>query len=155
MLEQQNSNTMIYLAEDDQDDRVFFMEALHEVNPEMTVRISEDGQHLLTALREPLDNTPMIIFLDINMPRKNGFECLKEIRGNSHFDAVKVIMFSTSNSRLHIELSYRLGADYYAVKPISFAELKELLRAVVEMDWNKTPANKKYFLLTGTKTNTM
>lgn len=156
MVQQQNSRKIIYLAEDDEDDRILFLEALRELHPEIAVKVSEDGQELLNNLHKRESVKPEIIFLDINMPRKNGFECLKEIRSREKgFSGVKIIMFSTSSSTLHIELSHRLGADYYAVKPGSFQELKELLHDIMEIDWNTTPKNKTEFLLVCRKIDTI
>ncbi|TDW47766.1 response regulator receiver domain-containing protein [Flavobacterium sp. 270] len=145
MLQQQHSSKTIFLAEDDPDDSILFVEALREVDPEITVKISQDGQQLLDILYEALMDKPEIIFLDINMPRKNGFECLKEIRGDSSFDDVKVIMLSTSSSRLHVEVCYKLGADFYAVKPRTFQDLKEVLRDILAIDWNAADRNRLDF----------
>jgi len=153
MLQQQNSSKIIYLAEDDDDDRVLFLDALRELHPEITVKVSEDGQQLLNNLQKTVLDKPEIIFLDINMPCKNGFECLKEIRSCSCFDTVKVIMFSTSSSSLHVELSYKLGADFYAVKPGPFQELKELLQDILTLDLSRVPRNKSEFLLVCKKRN--
>lgn len=153
MAQEQNSRKIIYLAEDDDDDSILFQEALSELNPDVAVKVSEDGQQLLNNLYKMESGTPEIIFLDINMPCKNGFECLKEIRSCSCFDAVKVIMFSTSSSTLHIELSYRLGADLYAVKPGPYQELKELLQDVLAADWKRVPRNRSEFLAAGRKRN--
>jgi len=154
MLQQNNSRKIIYLAEDDDDDRILFLDAIRELEPEIDVKVSEDGQQLLNNLHEKVWITPEIIFLDINMPCKNGFECLKEIRSTSSFKNLKVIMFSTSSSALHIELSRKLGADYYAVKPGPYQELKELLREIMAIDWRKPPS-KTEFLLVCNKINTI
>ncbi|MBZ4037510.1 response regulator [Flavobacterium sp. 17A] len=156
MLQEQNSRKIIYLAEDDEDDRILFLDALRELHPEIAVKVSEDGQQLLNNLHNTAWDQPEIIFLDINMPCKNGFECLKEIRTGEHFfNGTKIIMFSTSSSLLHIELSYKLGADYYAVKPGSFQELKELLHEIMAIDWNTASRDKAEFLLVCKKIDTV
>lgn len=155
MLQQQNSRKVIYLAEDDDDDRILFLEALGELHSEILVKVSEDGQQLLDNLHKTILERPEIIFLDINMPCRNGFECLKEIRSGERFSDAKIIMFSTSSSMLHIELSYKLGADYYAVKPGSFQELKELLRDILAIDWNTPRKDKSEFLLVCRKIDVM
>lgn len=155
MFQRENFPGKIYLAEDDQDDSILFTEAVRELYPEITVRISENGQQLLENLYENESENPEILFLDINMPCKNGFECLKEIRSLDRFSSLIIIMFSTSSSTLHVELSYKLGADLYAVKPGSFPQLKFLLGEILTMDWGTIQRNKKSFFLAGSKLNTM
>ncbi|MBZ4034258.1 response regulator [Flavobacterium sp. 17A] len=151
MLQQQNSITSIYLAEDDEDDSTLFLEVFSEIHPEIAVNVSEDGQQLLDHLHETMWDKPQIIFLDINMPLKNGFECLKEIRSSSCFDSIKIVMFSTSSSKLHIELCYKLGADLYAVKPGPFQEVREIIKDIMTVDWGKTERNRSEFLLSANK----
>lgn len=145
--EEQNSRKTIYLAEDDEDDRILFMEALREIHPEIAVKVSEDGQQLLDNLDKTDCGKPEIIFLDINMPCQNGFECLKEIRSASCFDDVQVIMLSTSSSSIHIEMSRKLGADFYAVKPGLFQDLKDLLQQILEEGGSRGTADRSKFLL--------
>lgn len=132
MLQEEIDARVIYLAEDDADDRILFMEALRELYSEIAVELFVDGQQLLENLHKCQKDKPEILFLDINMPRKNGFECLKEIRSIEHFDALKIIMLSTSSSSLHIEISRRLGADFYAIKPSAFHDLKDLLKRIFD-----------------------
>ncbi|WP_307300529.1 response regulator [Flavobacterium sp. SORGH_AS_0622] len=96
-----------------------------------------------------------MLFLDINMPLKNGFECLREIKAGGSFRGMKIIMFSTSSSTIHIEISYKLGADFYAVKPGSFQHLKEMLAKILDIDWDATQRNKKNFLLASRTMNAL
>ncbi len=126
----QNLEKIIYLADDDEDDRILFLDAVEELNLPLNVVQTTDGNELLEALNKA-DHLPDIIFLDINMPCKNGFECLKEIRSTyGNLKKVKIIMLSTSSSLIHIKISYKLGADFYAIKPGSYQGLKELLGKV-------------------------
>lgn len=155
MLQEYNSRRMIYLAEDDPDDSILFLEALKDLHPEITVKISEDGQQLLDNLRNTEYEKPEIIFLDINMPCKNGFECLKEIReSKSSFSNIKIIMFSTSSSKLHMELSYKLGADFYGVKPRSIQDFRALLRSIMAIDWTTATRQRSDFVLVCQNINT-
>ena len=144
---QENSRRNIYLAEDDEDDRILFLEVFNQFHSEIKVKVSEDGQQLLDQLHEALRDKPEIIFLDINMPLKNGFECLKEIRSSSCFDSVKIIMFSTSSSLLHIELCYKLGADLYAVKPGAVQDFEKVIEEMMAIEWTRTVRNRSEFLL--------
>ena len=144
----QTSQKLIFIADDDEDDRLLFLDAVHDLMLPAAVESASDGQDLLTKLYQSLHHLPDLIFLDINMPIKNGFECLEEIRGkNSALRKVKIIMLSTSQSPDNIERCYKLGADYYAVKPSSFQGLKDLLQKVFEMDWNSIQKSSNQFLL--------
>ncbi|WET03949.1 response regulator [Flavobacterium sp. YJ01] len=148
MLQQQNTQRIIYLADDDEDDRLLFLDAVQELSLPVTVKASEDGNQLLDTLYNAESGLPEIIFLDINMPVKNGFQCLEEIRSKQQrFNDIKVIMLSTSRSPDNINLSYQLGADFYAVKPSTYSELKELLQGIMTMDWSSAVRNKTQFLL--------
>ena len=82
MLQQNNSYKIIFHADDDEDDRMLFMDAIAELNLPIKVQQAEDGQKLLNCLYSPELEIPEIVFLDINMPGKSGFECLEEIRNS-------------------------------------------------------------------------
>ncbi|WJS93854.1 response regulator [Flavobacterium johnsoniae] len=146
MSPQPNFEKIIYLADDDEDDRILFLDAVEELRMPLYVVQTTDGNELLKALRNA-EHLPEIIFLDINMPCKNGFECLKEIRSASgDLKNVKIIMLSTSSSSIHIKISYKLGADFYAVKPGSYQGLKELLERVLT-DFKSLRKDANKFLL--------
>lgn len=129
---------IIYMADDDEDDRMLFADALAELELAVELKQATDGQRLLDMLQEGVKQLPEIIFLDINMPGRSGFECLKEIKNAGvALSGVKVVMLSTSSTPENIELCYGLGADFYAVKPSSFQSLKELLYHILTLDWDK------------------
>lgn len=143
-----NSHKIIFHADDDQDDRLLFLEAAAELDLQLEVHQAEDGQKLLDYLYRNPSEIPEIVFLDINMPVKNGFECLKEIRNaENRLKHLRIIMLSTSSSPENIELSYELGADFYAVKPSTFQGLKRLLASIMSLDWSISKTNKEKFLL--------
>ncbi|MFL5752327.1 MAG: response regulator [Bacteroidia bacterium] len=123
----------ILLADDDKDDRFLFREALSELPVSTQLTTVHDGEELMTFLVENATRLPDILFLDLNMPRKNGFECLTEIKQNDELKELPVIMFSTSYPRdMHyeqdiIKLLYKIGAHDYIRKPDDFNQLKQVI----------------------------
>lgn len=143
-----NSPKNIFLADDDEDDRMLFMDAVCDLELSVLVSAATDGAELLEMLSQNLHKLPEIIFLDINMPGKTGFECLKEIRSaDGKLKTVRIVMLSTSKSPENIDLCYELGADFYAVKPSTFEGLKNLLLKIFNMDLQATKRQEKLFLL--------
>lgn len=135
-MKQQYCPKIIYMADDDEDDRMLFSDAIEELELAVELKQAPDGLRLLGMLYQGGMELPEIVFLDINMPGISGFECLKEIKNaGGALSGVKVVMLSTSSSPENIEMSYGLGADLYAVKPSSFQSLKELLYGVLTREW--------------------
>lgn len=116
----------IVLADDDADERQLFLEALAIAHPAITLATVENGERLMIHLRE-IDAYPDCIFLDLNMPRKNGKECLLEIRRNPVTEKIPVIIYSTSLNWRDIDETYRFGATHFVRKPDNFGELKDIL----------------------------
>lgn len=125
--------TNILLADDDEDDLFMFQEALKEIGAATSLVTASDGEQLMDALNELNGNLPDVLFLDLNMPRKNGFQCLLEIRQNEKFRALRTIIFSTSYEVDVIESLYRNGADHYIRKPTEFNELKMIIERVLRI----------------------
>jgi DNA-binding response OmpR family regulator len=137
----------IYLSDDDPDDREFFQVALEEVCPDCKLVTSSNGNELLEQLQNPSSGKPDIIFLDINMPKKNGLESLEEIRSNAALSSIPVIMFSTSNNHEHVGTAQKLGAALYMVKPSDFKLLKNRIYEIIaQNDFLKKP-NSGQFLV--------
>lgn len=146
MQQNQNSQKNIYLADDDDDDRALFAEALFEVDSTAILTQAEDGKQLMDMLNILKNPLPEVVFLDINMPKLDGFECLKIIRNhNGNLKKLNVIMFSTCNKPETIDRAFELGATFYAVKPNSYNDLKSLIKNVLQMNWFSTSLNKKMF----------
>jgi len=119
-IQNQSSHKHILLADDDIDDRSLLSELLQEADASVMLKSAEDGKQLLELLHASEGQIPDMIFLDINMPRINGLECLTEIRNQSgSLQKVPVIILSTSGDPLHVKNAFQLGADAYAVKPYS------------------------------------
>lgn len=124
----------IFLAEDDADDRFFFEDALKALNLQTELAMAEDGEELMIALEETVPPIPYVIFLDLNMPRKNGFECLKEIRESDKLKDIPVVVLSTSDHENIIESTYSLGANLYIRKPSSYLLLRKAIEIVLTTD---------------------
>ena len=123
----------VYLADDDADDRLLFEEAIRELNEKATLTMAKNGEQLMVILKNNTPPPPHLIFLDLNMPLKNGFECLEEIRGNAAFKNIPVVVFSTSCQEDAIESVYQKGADHYICKPDNYKLLKVLLNKVISI----------------------
>lgn len=139
----------IMLADDDEDDRLFFKEAFEEVKVEHRITTFVDGVQLMNHLMQPENQLPDIIFLDLNMPRKSGVECLKEIRADERLKEITVAIYSTSSSEQDIEDTFVSGANVYIRKPNDFTMLKKVLSDVVLINWQYITDgfNKDSFIL--------
>lgn len=120
----------ILLADDDDDDTMLFLEAAEKLSSKIKVSIASDGQLLLSSLES--SSKPDIIFLDLNMPKKSGLECLKSIRSNPKYDNIPVIIYSTSQNKKDIDTCYKEGANYYVVKPYDFDDIVFILKKLFE-----------------------
>ena len=144
----ENKQLNVLLADDDQDDRIFFDQALKELPIRTSLTTVKDGFELMGLLSDETVKIPDVLFLDINMPRKNGFECLSEIKLNSRLINMPVVMFSTSNSLDDIRALFKTGSNVYIHKPNDFSKLKEViyhaLPLATEKEFSNTPV--KYIL---------
>ena len=125
----------IFLADDDAEDCEIFAEALKEVNAEAQLTASKNGHELMKLLQLPPQPAPDVIFLDLNMPIKNGYQCLREIRENPSLKDHIVVIFTTSSLKEDIDLMYKLGANLYITKPSDYDRLKEIMQTVLSEDW--------------------
>src|ERR1035437_7067184 len=136
---QQHAPLNILLADDDTDDRLLFAKALNEISIATHLTTVHDGEQLMNYLSENSDNLPHVLFLDLNMPRKNGFECLCEINENEKLKDLSVIILSTSYPQdKSYELGmisnlFKLGARVYIRKPSDFAQLKQTIQYALPM----------------------
>lgn len=135
----------VLLADDDTDDRFFFDKALKVLPVSLRFTAVEDGARLMEYLQQNLNNLPDVLFLDLNMPRMNGSECLEEIKGNKKLQKLPVIIYSTS---LHEDLAdelYKNGAHYY-IRKAGLDELESTLLKVLNLlkkeKFSKPPRNK-------------
>lgn len=128
----------IALADDDVDDREIFTEICEDINVPFPVLLYRNGCELLDYLTSSGAQIPSILFLDINMPRKNGFESLHEIKSNPKLKDICVIMYSTSNNPPDILRAKKLGAKGFLQKPSNYGKLKSIIQRILETDWKNT-----------------
>ncbi len=126
----------LLLADDDEDDRLFFEEALTEISPDSKVTIKKDGKEILDYLIQPQSVLPDIIFLDLNMPFVDGLICLEEIRKNFLTRDIFVVINTTTASQREIDLVFEKGANLFLIKPNSFDELKKSIEVILNLDLN-------------------
>jgi CheY-like chemotaxis protein len=138
----------VLLADDDLDDYTFFKTALNALPLTTYLTAVKDGHELMELLHTETYQLPHVLFLDINMPRKNGFECLSEIKKSERLKELPVVMFSTSNSRDGMNALFKTGAHVYIRKPGNFEQLKELIYHALPLATDKLSANSqlKYIL---------
>lgn len=118
----------VLIADDDPDDIELFKEGVKEVCPDISLSVAEDGNQLISLLDE--EKEPDVIILDINMPRKDGKQCLREIRRRKKLSEVPVVILTTSNYKDDIDFCLQNGANQYLVKPKTFDGLKNLVRNI-------------------------
>lgn len=131
----QNRTTIssILLAEDDLEHCFFFKRALHQVVPDIKFSEVHDGDVLMSLLE---NFVPDLLFLDLNMPCKNGIECIKEIREDKAYDELPIVVFTISAQANAIQAAYGFGANLYFVKPANFSLLTGSLQKILLMDWS-------------------
>jgi len=125
---------MILMADDDADDRILTKEALEESRVLNDLRFVEDGEELMDYLKKRGKYAdaprPGLILLDLNMPRKDGREALKEIKADPELRRIPVVVMTTSKAEEDIYRSYDLGASSFITKPVTFDRLVELMKAL-------------------------
>jgi CheY-like chemotaxis protein len=130
---------VILMADDDADDRMLTKEALEESRVLNELRFVEDGEELMDYLHrrgrftDPADSPrPGLILLDLNMPKKDGREALKEIKADPNLRRIPVVVMTTSRAEEDIFRSYDFGASSFITKPVTFDRLVELMRTLGE-----------------------
>lgn len=118
------------LADDDADDKTLFCEALAEINPGIICHTAGDGMEALAILSKEQIKKPDIIFLDINMPVMDGWQCLGRLKEDDEHKDIPVIMYSTSSYQRDIDLALESGAFCFFTKPSDYRELRQILRLI-------------------------
>lgn len=121
----------ILLVDDDNDDTELFVEALQEIDSHITCIVATNGKEAIDKLEQASAARPDIIFLDINMPGMNGWQCLTQVKEHPGNSQIPVIIYSTSNARRDRDQAARLGAIGLLTKPADYQELKSVLRLLL------------------------
>ena len=136
----------ILLADDDKDDCVFFKKIVEQFPLATHLTMVYDGKQLMDYLVENSENLPDVLFLDLSMPEKTGFECLAEIKENEKLKNIPVVMLSTFYQRdikyeqsMILTLSH-IGAEEYIRKPGDFEQLKQVVHAALNRAMEKKAA---------------
>ena len=119
-------NKIILLADDDQDDTEMFCEVLAGIDENIICHYADNGDEALKMMQKQ-DTIPSVVFLDLNMPIMNGWECLRQLKRDERYKEIPVIMISTSSHKNDMETAANLGAVCYFVKPNTFKDLKQVL----------------------------
>ncbi len=133
----QKNTPIILIADDDEDDRMFTKEAFDENFEEKEIRFVNDGVELLDYLRRKnkyanpaLSPRPSIILLDLNMPKMDGREALREIKSDPKLRTIPVVILTTSKAEHDIVKTYDLGINCFITKPVSFTDFLEVTRTL-------------------------
>ena len=126
-----------FIADDDPDDQELFIEALLQIDAQCKCVTAFDGLEALNKLFSQTIHVPDFIFLDLNMPKMNGKECLVEIKKNNIFKEIPVIIYSTSADKKDMSEAMQLGAVFFLQKPNRFEELSRALLHIISYDWKR------------------
>lgn len=146
-----SQNINILLADDDPADCLLFKDALKELPVVARLTVVDNGEQLLEHLTKKRNKLPDVLFLDLNMPRKNGFAALREIKNHTRFQKLPVIIFSTSSQEEGVKRVYSDAAHYYICKPADFSQLKKVIYEALTLisQKNKSMPFKDNFMITG------
>ena len=125
------STTKVLLADDDQDDRELFSEALASLNLDVVYTGVEDGKEALDVLLIK-DARPSIIFLDINMPVMSGWDVLRQLKNDLQYVDIPVIVYSTSSGQRERKTAFELGALCFVTKPDNIRLIRGMLEIVLK-----------------------
>jgi CheY-like chemotaxis protein len=135
-------NIKILLAEDDEDDQLFFRQALVDSGLGAELTVLSDGEKLIAYMQNLADATaPDVIILDLNMPGTDGKHCLREIRRNEIFSDLPIIILTTSNRQKDIEDAFRDGANRYISKLLFYNSTAKYFKLLFQYDWRNTLIN--------------
>jgi CheY-like chemotaxis protein len=121
----------VLMAEDDEEDVDIFKQVLTELPVDVDLEVATNGIELMKLLADATV-LPELIFLDLNMPLKNGMLCLQEIKANQRWKNIKVVILSTSSHKDQMKTAYEKGADFYMVKSNNYTDFKNDVAACLQ-----------------------
>jgi len=127
----------ILMAEDDDEDVDLFKDVLTDLAVDVNLEVAVNGIELMKMLEDAVV-LPELIFLDLNMPFKNGMLCLEEIKTNHRWKNINVVMLSTSSQEDQIKAAYEKGADFYMIKATSYTDFKNSVADCLQKNWQST-----------------
>jgi len=134
----------ISLADDDKDHALLFTHILKKEFPHVQISCVTDGDQLIQFLH--ISQTDLL-FLDLNMPCKDGYECLQEIRTDPFLQDLPIIVYSSSAHLSDIQKSFIHRADFYLVKPFHTDHLRTALKKILSFDWKENPPIKQHYFI--------
>ena len=148
-------NIHILLADDDLGDCMLFKDALEELPIATRLTIVHNGEQAVEELNREGMKLPDVLFLDLNMPRKNGFAALGEIKRHPELEKLPVIIISTSSELDSIKKVFRDAAHYYICKPVDFSQLKRVIYEALTLITKKNSPLplEENFMITGETVN--
>jgi len=126
--------SLLLLVDDDPDDQHVFAEALSEIDDSVSLLTASNGLEALERLVNTTLPLPDLIFLDLNMPKMNGKQFLRELKNRTQLSQIPIVIYSTSSARIDKEETLSLGASDFIVKPDSYGELCNAIRSVIAFD---------------------
>jgi CheY-like chemotaxis protein len=136
----------VILAEDDVDDQNIFQIALQEVDPMIKLQFASNGNQLLELLQA---SKPDMVFLDLEMPYKNGLECLVEIRNNATISRLPVIVFSSTTKQSNIQTAYEMGAHLFFIKPPVYKDYLFSIKSILNLKWQSPEEVREQYCVNG------
>jgi len=140
----ENPVEYILLADDDRDHAILFERMIRKDYPTMKISFVNDGEQLIHFLHS---NKVDLLFLDLNMPCKNGHECLQEIRKDPLLKDLPIVIYTISAHMSDIQRSFIHRADFYLVKPFNSEHLKTALKAILTVNWREDPFIRNHYFI--------
>jgi CheY-like chemotaxis protein len=138
--------TNIILAEDDIDDQNIFQIALQEINASVQTQFVSNGRDLIKLLDQ---TKPDLLFLDLEMPYKNGLECLLEIKSDPALENIPVVVFSSTTKPSNIQTAYEMGAHLFFIKPPVYSDYLSSIKAIFSLNWDDPDAVREQYCVNG------
>lgn len=135
----------IFYTDDDEDDLSIFSDAVESLSVKIQLKTYSGGDKLLTAIYNP-PPTPHVVFLDLNMPGKNGFDVLTELRNSDKKTNIPIVIFSTSNEPGIIEKCRSLGANLFITKPVLMKDIVKSIEHALRINWKEFVPDTKNFV---------